>query len=874
MKSVVPVAILLFIVNICTTANYAQQADSIKQMPPENLMRNPKIDVKHIALDLRFDWKKKQAYGNALITFAPLERTRKIALDAVNFTIISITLANGVPLKFDYNSVTKNDGLEVLMDHMYSPNQDITIKIAYNSNWVNEIDPNNLGGSMGNGLRFSEPTSNDPRKPREIYSISDPESNRYWFPCFDSPNDLRTTELKATVENSLTVISNGTLISTKDNKDGTRTFHWAMKIPYPNHLTSIVVGKYVNVKQNYQDIQLHNFGYPDEKNATTATVIRLPDMMKFFSGHIGAKYPYSSYSQVFVQDLPNWVGNCATSTITENMVDDKGTHDDFFYLWDLTEGEALAHQWFGNHIAAKDWSDVWINKAFPRYMSGLYDEYKNGKDEFLSYVLSYDQSVYLGDWNAGYRHPIVTKNYANIQAFTSDNYAYYRGAAVLHMLRKHLGSEIWWKAIRLYVKKNGNKSVTTKDFIKAVEEASGESMKWFFDQWLYKMGHPVFEVTKQYDSVTNQLTLYVHQTQKIDPKETYPQVDFFQGKVDIEIDRKIMTVLLEPKAENKFSFSLTQIPKLVNFDYGGTWLKEIVFKEPLDELLYQLENDKDILGRLWALGEIAKVFNSGDISLDDKNRIKQSFRNTLSGNSYWRLKVAALSQLRKAMSVSPNGSIILDAETEALLLEISAKEKSWLKSSAINFLGMTNDNKYADIYLNALTDSSDRVISQAAIALGKTKNPKAFDALAKLVYRPSMKSQSLISALNGLKELGDKRGADIAYKALADVSLPRWRLPTGSIWDYRVFAAQTMVALGKGSDAYTLILPRLKKAMKENDLNGIFDNVLLVATIADSGGSKIFDELKDKFKNDENAMNALRQYESLFVEALNEAKKK
>ena len=89
-----------------------------------------------------------------------------------------------------------------------------------------------------------------------------------------------------------------------------------------------------------------------------------------------------------------------------------------------------------------------------------------------------------------------------------------------------------------------------------------------------------------------------------------------------------------------------------------------------------------------------------------------------------------------------------------------------------------------------------------------------------------MRSQSLLAALGGLKELGDPRGFDIAYKALSDLSLPRWRLSSiPPSWDYRHVAT-------------------------------------------DPRGQKAFEMLKVKFKDDANAMIAVNQYETQFKEAV------
>lgn len=113
------------------------------------------------------------------------------------------------------------------------------------------------------------------------------------------------------------------------------------------------------------------------------------------------------------------------------------------------------------------------------------------------------------------------------------------------MLRKHLGETTWWKAIRRYLRSNAHKTVVTDDLRRAIEETTGEPIGWFCDQWLYKMGHPIFEITKNYSG--GKLALTVRQTQKTDPNSKFAQVEFFQGKVEIEIDGRVEEVWLEPK---------------------------------------------------------------------------------------------------------------------------------------------------------------------------------------------------------------------------------------------------------------------------------------------------------------------------------------
>ncbi len=857
--------VILFVIVLMHSDLLAQSSDSLKKLPPARWARVRTIDVKHIALDIQIDWPKKQVFGTATITLSPLQKTEQIKLDAGKLSIASINLPDGTPLVFKYDDQQPNDGLVIQLNRSYQPDENVDLKIAYRSNWNSPSDPNSLGGTNGKGLRFFGPTSTEPNRRQQLWTMGEPEGNRFWFPCYDAPNDLRTTEIKIIVEKKFTALSNGRLVERKESANGMRVYQYKADVPYANHLTSLIVGEFTDVPQQVNQLTLHNYSLPDEVAATTASVAQLPEMIRYFSEVTGVPYPYSTYSQAFVQDLPWGVGGNMLSTQTENMVDDDRTHADFLYLWDDLESETLAQQWFGNYLTPADWSHSWLSKSFARYFSELYDQHKNGNDEFHLYPRNWDRnSIYLPTWNSGYRHPLVTVHYDDPSSFINDGYTSFHGAQVLHMLRKQLGDETWWKAIRHFVRTHGGRLITTEDFRKSVEVASGQPMDWFFDQWVYKMGHPIFEVSKTYNSSTKELLLTVRQTQKTDRLDPQPQTEYFQGNMEIELDGRIERVWLEAKELNIFKFILEQAPLLVNFDYEDSWVKEVRFEKTLDELLYQFQNDSEVIGRRGAGGELVKYFKKETTSSADRDKIIAAYRSVLSGKSYWRFKWGvALPQLQN-MLAAPNlqsKPIPLDEATISTLLNLIQQEKAWVRASAINFLGMTRDPKYDQVYLNALNDSSDRVINAAAIALGKSKSPKAFAALKKLVNKPSWKNQSLLSSLFALQQLEDPRGFDIAYRALGDLKSPHWVLAV-PIWDYRIIAAQTIKTLGKSDKAYQLLSAGFKKAMNDNDIHGIFYTTLLITELGDVRGLEIFDLLKAKFKEDANAMVAVEQFEN------------
>ncbi len=843
-----------------------------KLLPPVNYVRSRDVDIKHLAIDLRFDWDKEQVIGSTTVNLAPFKELNKFYLDAASMTIKSVTIAGGAALKFNYDAKKTDNNLEIMLDRNYKGGEDLSVKIDYVTNYVNKPDADTAIGSFGRGVRFIKPTADNPNKPRQIWSQGETEFNRYWFPSYDSPNDFRTSELRATVEKPYTVISNGKLIDTKDNGDNTRTFYWKMDVPYSNYLTSIVVGEYAEVKNgNYLDVPVYAYGYPNETKEVAATTKNVPAMIKFFSEKTGVKYAYPKYSQTMVEDFGGGMENISATTQIEEMIYDERELLDKDS--ESLQSHELAHQWFGDYVTCRNWSDIWLNESFATYFQALWDEESKGNDFFLYSNVRTNQQAYLNTWNSGNRRPIVTKNYANKDAMF-DSYAYPRGGAVLHMLRKHLGEENWWKAINHYLVSNAHQPVSTEDFRIAIEESTGESMDWFFDEWLYKMGHPVFEVTKNYDAAKKQLTLNVRQTQKIDPNNEFPQVEFFQTFMDVEIGTpsgaRVERVWIKPQAENVFTFAADANPALVNFDYQGTLIKELKFDKSIDELIYQMTNDKDVLGRSWAMGELGKPFTSAATSAADKAKIFSAFVGAITKEPFWELRRDIISRIPTGENRdNPLDGMFGDAKTPAskfspelvnALTAAAKDQKSNVRAAAIMMLGKTKDAQFANLYISALNDPSYAVIDAASASLAVTKDTRAFDQLVKLVNTPSWKDHIKIAGLRALAVLNDKRSLDTGLKFASDKMQPA---------NVRSTALIIVATNGKGDPrAFPLIFEGYKMALANNQYQSIFNALASLIRLADPRGQEAFDMAKAKFKEQPQLMNYVMMFEAQFKKAL------
>jgi len=782
--------------------------------------------MRNISLNVRFKWEQEQAIGTATITFAPLvSNLQQVDFDAANMTFNSVKLANGIALQYEVNVPAEK--LRIKLDRSYQPTDVLTVTIDYHTN--GRTKGAGLQG-YGKGLTYIKPTDDDPGRPRQIWSQGETEYNHYWFPCYDHPDDFATSELFATVPKPYIVISNGKLLETKQNKNGTRTFHWKMDIPHATYLTSIVVGEYAAIEQNYAGIPVISYVYPNEVAAGRVTVARLAEMVKFFSEQTSIKYPYAKYSQTMAHDFPGGMENISATTQTDNMIHDARSELD--KTSDSLEAHELAHQWFGDYVTPRAWGHNWLNEGFATYFQGLWDEHSLGHDDFLYLDVKRNQDRSYNAWAHGNRRPIVTQNYSDKDQLF-DEYAYQRGAAVLHMLRKTLGEANWWRAISHYLKKYAHQPVETEQFRLAVEEVTGQPLDWFFDEWLYKMGHPVFRVTKSYDPNAKTLALTVRQEQKPEETSPYPQVGLFQMPVEVEIGTasgtRIERIQIAPTQEQTYIFKVASQPLLVNFDYQGTIIKELKFEKPTDELAYQLAHDRDVLGRIWALDQLSRRMkdNAGPAT---EQQIVSLLGSALAGDRFWAVRMEAAAAL----------SGVKGQEARKALVAATQDQSARVRAVVVNSLGADRDPALASVFAQRLEDRSYATVREAALALGATKSPTAYQALMKLVETPSWHDVLRAAGLSGLAVLEDVRALQTSF---------RYATP-GNRAAVRAAAITLIGATGKGDPrSFPLVSEAFRKSAAVPNSPLLITSGEALVTIGDPRTADLLDKVSKTADN-------------------------
>ncbi len=681
-------------------------------------------DIKHIKLELSFDFERRKLFGVASTTLAPINDGLKyVDFDSVELNIKRVTLSTGTPLEFEQ----LGDKLRVYFDKPRKSDEELSIIISYEA-------------SPRRGLYFIAPDEAYPQKPFQIWSQGQDEDSRHWFPCYDYPNERATSEVIVTVPGRYFALSNGKLIGvTEDGQQKTKTYHWRQEIPHVTYLIALVVGEFIELKDSYDGIPLLHYVPPGREEDAQRSFKNTPDMMEFFSEKTGIKYPYEKYAQIAVADfIFGGMENTSATTLTDRTLHDERAHLDFSS--DPLVAHELAHQWFGDLITCKDWSHAWLNEGFATYFEALYKEHQLGVDEFRQSMLE-KAEIYFKEDKERYRRPIVTHVYHEpIELF--DRHLYQKGAWVMHMLRFVLGEELFWKSIRHYTNKHKGQTVQTSDFINAITEATGKNLEWFFDEWIYKAGHPEFRVEYRWDEESKQAQISVSQRQTND--ELTP---VFEMPVEILFKTAKSTerfkVFLREK-EQRFYFPLDEKPLMVRFDPGNWLLKTLEFTLPKEMLLYQLKHDEDVIGRMQAAEGLAKL---GTLE------VIEALKETVLNDKFWGVQAAAAKAL---------GTIRSSAARDALIETLTVKHPK-ARRAVVRALGEFKDEIAAGALLKILEkDESYFVEAEAALALGKTKSSEAFEALQKALEKDSYDEVIRAHVFQGFGELRDARALSLA----------------------------------------------------------------------------------------------------------------
>lgn len=735
--------------------NLYDKTASIDRSPvegEEHHAADRRFSIKHLKLDLRFDDEKESVEGTAVITLLPIsDGFTYFDLDIAEMRIAGVKLLSveqrgtgdllrpsaQFATRLDFE--THTDKLTIELDRAYARTEQLTVEIAYSC-------------FPRKGLFFIKPEEAYPDKPRQIWSQGENEDSHWWFPCHDVTNQKMTTELLATVKSNYFALSNGELIGVRDNNgDGTRTFHWSQAQPHPAYLVTVVGGEYEQIRESYDGLPVDYYVYKDRKQAGYKLFANTPQMIPFFEQKYGYAYPYPKYAQILVDDfLFGAMENTSATTMTDRCLLDERAELDINY--DDIVAHELAHQWWGDLVTCKDWTQIWLNESFATYSEYLWREHSRGRDE-ARFVIFQDFLTYLReDWTS-HRRPIVCRTYRFSEELM-DRHAYEKGACVLDMLRWTLGDDGFFRTLSHYLNKFEFGVAETRDFKIAIEEATGQNLHWFFDQWLHSAGYPELEVSYDWQREQKMLRVSVRQVQENEDDGT----PVFRFPVEIEITtteigevieterRQNFRVMVE-KAEQDFYFPCEAKPRMVLFDKGHRIFKLMNFTKSAQELIFQLTKAEDVMDRLRAARELS-AFNGEEIV--------KALRDCLAGRDFYGVRMAAAISL---------GEIGGDSARAALIESYKAEKDSRVRRASVWAIGNFKNDAATDFLREVLDKDQSYFVAVAAVrALANIGGDKAYDALTNSIGRASWQEVIAASVFHGFNHAKEKRAVDLAIE--------------------------------------------------------------------------------------------------------------
>ena len=582
--------------------------------------------VEHIFLDLTLDIPGQSFNGTCQIRLNPVRSgIETLVLDAVNLDIQEVKIGR-TKQPFDY------DG-ERLQIHLKQPTQVgkvMTVAIAYTVHQPQR------------GLYFVQADDHYPDKPTQVWTQGEDEDSRFWFPCFDYPGQLATSEIRVRVPKAYTAISNGELIETEvEGKQ--KIYHWLQRQVHPTYLMTLAVGQFAEIKDEWQGKPVTYYVEKGREAEAQLTMGKTPRMIEFFSEYYGFPYAYPKYAQVCVDDfIFGGMENTSTTLLTDRCLLDERAAIDNRSSESLVAHE-LAHQWFGDLVVIKHWSHAWIKEGMASYSEVMWTDHEYGADAAAYYRLKEARNYFNEDSNR-YRRPVVTHVYREaIELY--DRHLYEKGACIYHMIRAELGDELFWRAVQTFVQDNAHQTVETIDLLRAIEKATGRNLLFLFDQYVYRGGHPEYKVGYSWDAEHKMAKVTVTQTQ-VDPKAKDSAKGLFdlnlpiafgydRGKQPVEL--QAFTVRVHEQ-EQSFYFGLPEKPLLISFDQGNHYLKQVTLEYPVPELKAQLQQDPDPLSRIDAAQALAKKGGLEAVS---------SLGKALTADAFWGVRIEVARQLAK-----------------------------------------------------------------------------------------------------------------------------------------------------------------------------------------------------------------------------------
>lgn len=653
-------------------------------------------DIIHTDLAVRFDWENQYLHGTADITAKPhFCATHELILDAKGFDIHGVRMGEQA-LEYSY----ENNKLTIQLGKTYTREENYTLTIDYTAK-PNELNEKGSAAiTSAKGLYFINPLGEED-KPQQIWTQGETEASSCWFPTIDKPNERMTQNIAITVQDKYTTLSNGLLVKSEKNADGTRTDFWEQSLDHTPYLAMMAVGDFNITTDKWRDIDVDYYLEDDYHQHARGVFGRTPEMLEHFSQVLGVDYPWEKYAQVVVRDFVSGAMENTTAVIHGEFV-----QMDEREMLDKHEEDIIAHElihhWFGDLVTCESWANLPLNESFATYGEYIWREKGFGRLAADKH-LDADLRNYLRE-STRKQEDMIRFDYSDKEDMF-DSHSYAKGGRILHMLRYYLGEDAFYAGLQKYLEDNAFTAVEIHQLRIAMEKVCGEDLNWFFNQWFMASGHPILAFSYDFNEETNDLAVTIEQLQDLSTTPLY----YLHFAIDITVNGEVTRhqVAVE-NGKHVFTYNLSGKPQNVNVDAEHILLAEIIDEKPEAWWLEQLNAPRYIDQKF-------VLENLSGAALE--TAINQNLK-----HEYWGVRSLAVKAIERA---NP-------AAFEPILLDVASNdERTVVRAAAIDVLAsLEGAEKHEGLFESATQEMSYAIAGSGLDALASVNEEKAL-ALAR-----------------------------------------------------------------------------------------------------------------------------------------------
>ncbi len=506
-----------------------------------------------------------------------------------SLTVDSILNESNIKVQFQKDTTPTGEAIYNI-DRNKLPNDSNVILIYYHGKMTAE-----KGSQVWGGVSFTDNT---------LYALGVGFRNdyvsttRHWLPCYDHPSDKALFKYNFKIDDSLTIVSNGLLIS--ETTDKIKSMIWESKYPMASYLATFALGKYVKIDFTKDSIPIYVYTQKKDSLATAYNFARVSEMVSYFSNTF-TPYPFEKVGYVNTelgsmesQSMINYA-----NSLNQNALNNKTNINE-------TAAHELAHQWFGDMLSPFDFRDAWLNESFATFSESLWIEKSLGKKQYLNNqknkMNNYINTVFYQDG------PISLYNFDRNRC--KSNYPttiYQKGAVVLGMLRYMMGDSSYFESMKDYLYSYKYKNVTTLDLLKILKLHTKINMDSFFENWIFRNEIPIFKVNFKQNKDSMYIEDYLSNDTVMPFKSQIPlEFNFTYQNGDIQTQVFMF--------ESNKNYKVNVPPNFVSLQYNGA--KEVVSLARVVSIT-GIEEDTKIQAKISILENPIK----------DKLKIKYNFSN-------------------------------------------------------------------------------------------------------------------------------------------------------------------------------------------------------------------------------------------------------